>query len=232
MSMPRFARPEGAVAPQPPVSAASMGVLGCHSCLLACRMPGSGAAGRSATTLCCPRCGATLHSRRPRSVERCRALLVAAAILYVPANLLPIMRTELIGGVQRDTIMSGVAYLWSSGAWLLAALVFFASVMVPLLKLISLAFLLATVRGPSRFAAMPRLRLYRLLEFVGRWSMLDIYVVTLLAALVRIRTMATISVEAGAVAFGAVVVLTMLATLQFDPRLIWDSAPDAAEEVR
>lgn len=224
----RPGRPDGAAAPRPAASAASMGVLGCPSCLLACRIPATGADG-PATALCCPRCGATLHGRRPRSAARCQALLLAAAILYAPANLLPIMRTELIGGVQRDTIMSGVAYLWTSGAWLLAALVFFASVMVPLLKLISLAFLLATVRGRSRFAAMPRLRLYRLLEFVGRWSMLDIYVVTLLAALVRIRTMATISVEAGAVAFGAVVVLTMLATLQFDPRLIWDSAVDDAE---
>ncbi len=212
-----------------PRSAMSLGLLGCPSCLLASRLPAGGVPSRAAV-LRCPRCGTALHPRRPRSSQRCLALLIAAAILYAPANLLPIMRTELIGGVQRDTIMSGVAYLWVSGSWLLAALVFFASVMVPLLKLIALAFLLATVRGRSRFGAMPRLRLYRLLEFVGRWSMLDIYVVTLLAALVKVRTMASITVEAGAVAFGAVVVLTMLATLQFDPRLIWDSAPREAPQ--
>lgn len=174
----------------------------------------------------CPRCDAPLHYRKPDSLQRSWALLIAAALLYLPANLLPIMETGSLFGDQQDTILSGVVFLWASGSWPLAALVFFASVVVPLAKLIALAYLLLSVQWGWAGRRHARTRLYHWLEFVGRWSMLDIYVVTLLAALVQIESLATIQAGPGAIAFGAVVVLTMLAAMNFDPRLIWDSPSD------
>ena len=176
----------------------------------------------------CTRCGARLHARRPDSIARTWALLITAAILYIPANLLPIMTTTSLLGTQQDTIMSGVVFLWQSGSWPLAAVVFFASVMVPLLKIIALVYLAASAQRRSRRQPLQRTRLYRLVEFVGRWSMLDIYVITLLVALVQFQGLATIQAGPAAVAFGAVVVLTMFAAMSFDPRLIWDPIADAS----
>jgi len=170
----------------------------------------------------CPRCAVTLHVRKPNSLSRTAALLIAAYILYIPANVLPIMTTSTLLTSQDDTIMSGVIYLWTSGSWPLAVLVFFASVTVPLLKLIAMTLLVVTVKMRSMWQPMQRLRLYRLVEFVGRWSMMDIYVVTILVALVQLQSLATIQPGPGAVAFGAVVVLTMSAVMTFDPRAIWD----------
>jgi paraquat-inducible protein A len=155
-------------------------------------------------------------------VARTWALLIAAGIMYVPANLLPMMETRSLFGSQDDTIMSGVIYLWTSGSWDLALVVFIASIMVPLMKLIALTLLLVSVQRRSVWQPVQRTRLYRLVELVGRWSMLDIYVVTILAALVQIGSLATIKAGPAAMAFGAVVVLTMFAAMQFDPRLIWD----------
>ena len=176
----------------------------------------------------CGRCGARLHARRPNSIARTWALLITAAILYIPANLLPMMTTASLLGSQEDTIMSGVIFLWRSGSWPLAAVVFFASVMVPLLKIIALVYLAASAQRRSRRQPLQRTRLYRLVEFVGRWSMLDIYVITLLVALVQFQGLATIQAGPAAVAFGAVVVLTMFAAMSFDPRLIWDPIADAS----
>ena len=144
-------------------------------------------------------------------------------ILYVPANMLPIMDTSSLFGTQRDTILSGVAYLWTSGSYLLAALVFFASILVPLAKMIALAVLAGSVQLRAAWQPRTRTRLYRIIEFAGRWSMLDIYVVTILVALVHVTTFASIHAGPGAAAFGAVVVLTMFAAASFDPRLIWDA---------
>jgi paraquat-inducible protein A len=141
--------------------------------------------------------------------------------------MLPIMETGSMFGFQSDTILSGVVYLWQSGSWPLALLVFVASIAVPLFKLLMLGGLLLSVRLGWQGHRHARTRLYRTLEVVGRWSMLDIYVVTILSALVQIQSVATISVGPGAVAFGGVVVLTMLATLRFDPRLIWDDTAAA-----
>jgi paraquat-inducible protein A len=170
----------------------------------------------------CPRCSARLHVRKPDSVARAWALLSAAYIMYVPANLLPIMETGSLFGSQDDTILSGVIYLWHSGSWDLAVVVFIASIMVPLLKMIALTLLLVSVQRRATWLPVQRTKLYRLVELVGRWSMLDIYVVTILAALVQLGSLATITAGPAALAFGAVVVLTMFAALQFDPRLIWD----------
>lgn len=197
-------------------TARALGLLACRSCGLVLRPPPASAAR-------CPRCGSFLHSRKPHSLVRTTALLIAAYILIIPANILPVMETGSLFGSQKDTILSGVVYLWVTGSWPLAILVFFASIVVPLVKLMALSFLVVSVRLGSTFHPLERARLYHLLEFIGRWSMLDIYVVTLLTALVRIQTLATVTPGPGAVAFGAVVVLTMLAAMAFDPRLIWDS---------
>lgn len=202
-----------------PVTAMRLGLAVCHACGMLSRTGPGG--------LRCPRCGGRLHSRKPHSVLNTWAYLVAAAILYLPANLLPIMETESLFGSQRDTIMSGVAYLWASGSWVLALIVFIASVFVPLLKLMALTLLVLSVQRCSTLQPKQRARLYRLVEAVGRWSMLDIYVVTILVALVHVQALATINAGPGALAFAAVVVLTMLAARSFDPRLIWDSLDHA-----
>lgn len=178
----------------------------------------------------CRRCGAPLHLRKPASIQRTAALLIAGYALYLPANLLPIMESRSLFGMQQDTIMSGVVYLWSSGSWILALIVFVASVAVPLLKLVSLTILVVSVQRRWRTHALPRARLYRFLELIGRWSMLDVYVVTLLVALVQVQSLASIAPGSGVLAFAAVVVLSMLATLSFDPRLIWDPLTDATDK--
>jgi paraquat-inducible protein A len=170
----------------------------------------------------CPRCGAILHHRKPRSLQRATALLVAATILYLPANLLPIMQTTSLGQVQSDTILSGAIYLLQSGMWPLALVVFVASIFVPLLKILILALLLASIRWGWNWRQRDRTRLYRILELVGRWSMVDIFVVTILVALVQLGNIANVVAQPGAAFFAAVVVLTLLAARSFDPRLIWD----------
>ena len=203
------------------MTARQAGLIGCHVCgQLARDTAGAG------QRLRCPRCAAPLHLRKPDSVSTTWALVLAAAVLYIPANLLPIMTTASLFGSQQDTIMSGVIFLWQSGSWPLAAVVFFASVMVPLLKIIALIYLNASVQRRSRRSPLQRTRLYRMVEFVGRWSMLDIYVITMLVALVNFQGIATIQAGPAAIAFGAVVVLTMFAAMSFDPRLIWDPVAD------
>ena len=199
-----------------PVTAAARGLLSCHACGLLSR------GGHGGRTLHCPRCSEPLHVRKPNSVARSWAFLIAAYILYIPANILPIMETSSLFGAQADTIMSGIVYLWHSGSWDLALVVFIASIMVPLLKLIALTLLLISVQRRSTWQPVQRAKLYRVVELVGRWSMLDIYVVAILAALVQIGALATVNAGPGALAFGAVVVLTMFAAMEFDPRLIWD----------
>ncbi len=164
-----------------------------------------------------------MKPRKPHSLRRTWAFLVAAIILYVPANVLPVMHTEWFSGSEDDTILSGVVYLWSSGSWPLALVVFVASISVPLLKIAALAFLAASVQLRSTWQPRQRARLYRVVELIGRWSMLDIYVTAILVALVQAKALATIHAGPGALAFAAVVVLTMLAAMSFDPRLIWDS---------
>jgi paraquat-inducible protein A len=162
--------------------------------------------------------------RKPYSVSRTWSLLIASAILYVPANLLPMMHTSSLLGSQSDTIMSGIVYFWNSGSWYLALIIFSASILVPLLKMMALALLLVSVQLRSRWQPEQRARLFRMVEAVGRWSILDIYVVAVVATLVRFGLLGSVEPGAGAVAFGAVVVLTMFAAMSFDPRLIWDPA--------
>lgn len=196
-------------------TATAQGLLACHACDLPSPMVLEGTR--------CPRCGATLHHRKPASMARAGAFLLSAYLLYIPANLLPIMVTQSIFGTQHDTILSGVIYLWLSGSHMLSLIVLIASVIVPLLKMMILTLLLLTVRLRSTWRLREQTRLYAVVELIGRWSMLDVFVVALLASLVRAGSLATITPGAGALAFAAVVVLTMLASLSFDPRLLWDN---------
>jgi paraquat-inducible protein A len=197
------------------VSAISHGLTACEVCGLLCRLRGEAG--------CCPRCRARLHARKPDSVSRTWALVIAAFILYIPANTLPILETRSLFASQSNTIMSGVLLFWNSGSWFVAALIFFASIVVPLTKLIALTLLLLSVRRRRCWQPYQRTRLYRLVDEIGRWSMLDIYVAALSVTLVQVESFASMRIGAGAVAFGAVVVLTMFAVQTFDPRLIWDS---------
>ena len=197
---------------------------------LSCHVCGLVSADTHAPHQHCPRCHARLHHRRPDSLGRTWAYLIAAAILYIPANLLPVMYTHSLFGQEDDTIISGVLYFWDSGSPALASIIFIASIVVPLLKLATLSLLAWSAQRRSRWRPLQRTVLYRLVEFVGRWSMLDIFVITLTVALVRFQSLATITAGPGALAFCAVVVLTMLASMQFDPRLIWDPIPSNGEQ--
>ena len=205
------------------LSAARAGMIGCHACGHV-QPRGASAAAPPMARQHCKRCGAALHLRNPDSISRTWALLIAAAILYIPANLLPVLHTTSLFGNEDDTIMSGVVYFWVSGDWPLAVIVFVASILVPMLKLSVLALLAFTTQRRSAWRPHERTTLYRIVERIGRWSMLDVFVVTLTVALVRFKSLAVITAGWGALAFACVVVLTMLAALQFDPRLIWDCA--------
>ena len=172
----------------------------------------------------CRRCGEELEFRHHGSIQKTWALIIAAAICYVPANLLPVMNTSRLGTSEADTILQGVAFLYASGSWPLALVVLIASVMIPLGKLVALSYLLLTVQRGSVTSNHERTRLYRLVEIIGRWSMLDVFVVTFTVAMVQLQPLMSVAPGAGVLFFAAVVVLTMLAAEVFDPRLIWDSA--------
>jgi paraquat-inducible protein A len=165
-----------------------------------------------------------LHVRKPHSLTVTAVLLVLAAILYIPANVLPVMYTRTLFDDERDTIMSGVLVLLESGSWPIAVLVFVASIVVPLLKILALGIVLYSAWRPSARFRQQRSDLYRMVEFIGRWSMLDIYAISLLVTLVQVQSFASIAVGWGAVAFGAVVILTIAAAHTFDERLLWDEA--------
>lgn len=203
-------------------NAMSRSLTGCHTCGLVCRLD-------RGHHFVCPRCGTGLHFRKPGSIERSTALVIAAFIFYLPANLLPITHTAALGKVQSDTIMSGVIYFISHGDWPLALVIFIASVAVPLLKLLILTYLLWTVKHRSRSRPMDRTKLYRITEAVGRWSMVDVFVVTVLVALVQLGFLANIEAGPGALYFSMVVIITMFAAMAFDPRLIWDPVEENHE---
>ncbi|MGV8887398.1 MAG: paraquat-inducible protein A [Pseudomonas sp.] len=171
----------------------------------------------------CTRCGALVHARRPNSVTRTWALLVTAAVLYIPANLLPIMTVSSLGQGDPSTIMSGVIQLVQHGMIPIAAVVFIASILVPTFKLVGIALLLFSVQRRQPLSARQRIWMYRFIEFIGRWSMLDIFVIAILVAVVNFGRLASVEANLGAIAFASVVILTMLAAVTFDPRLIWDN---------
>jgi paraquat-inducible protein A len=198
------------------------GLVACHACQLVVRMPEHAHADGVESR--CPRCGAAVHRRKPNSLSRAWALAIAAAILYIPANLYPVMTVISFGKGDPSTILGGVKELFLHGMWPLALIVFFASVAVPVLKLVGLVSLLVSVQRRSNRRLRDRTVLYRIVESVGRWSMIDIFMLSILVALVRLDAIATIAPGAGAISFAGVVVLTMFAAMSFDPRLIWDAA--------
>lgn len=198
-------------------TARNVGLTSCHSCHLLCQ------SAKQPSHMRCPRCGARMHDRKPDSIARTWALVLAAIIFYIPANVLPITIIISLGKAQSDTIMSGVIYFIHTGMWPIALVIFLASVFVPLLKLLILIFLLISVQRKSSWRQQDRTRLYRITEIIGRWSMVDIFVVTILVALVHLGGLATIHAGPGAIFFGAVVVTTIFAAMSFDPRLIWDT---------
>ncbi|WP_349972022.1 paraquat-inducible protein A [Pseudomonas caspiana] len=171
----------------------------------------------------CPRCESAVHTRKPNSIVRTWAFLIAGLIFYIPANTLPVMYTTMFGNSSQNTIMSGVIEFFKGGSWDIALLIFIASVVVPSIKFVVLGLLLVTCQRRSTWAMRERAKLYRFIELIGYWSMLDVLVVALVAALVQFHELSTIEPRIGILFFGLVVVMTMFAAMSFDPRLIWDA---------
>jgi paraquat-inducible protein A len=203
----------------PAVSAMELGLQGCEACGLVSRPEPGASEGR------CPRCDEELSFRKHGSIERTWAFLVAAAVCYLPANLLPVLATSTPGGTDYDTIMQGVVLLWSPTGWPLSLIVLIASIIIPSAKIMALAYLLISVQRGSNARHHQRVRLYRMVELIGRWSMVDVFVDTFTAALIQLQPLMSVEPGPGLVFFAAVVVLTMLAVRSFDPRLIWDAQP-------
>ena len=202
------------------ITAADRNLINCHTCALLVQ---------DITTdthphIKCPRCGTSLHKRKANSLIRTWALIFTAALLYIPANIYPVMTVIQFGRGDPNTIISGVVHLIEGGMWVLAMIIFFASVVIPVLKLIVLSYLTITVKKKSGWRPRDRTLLFRITEGVGAWSMVDIYVVAVLVGLVNLGALSTIKPGIGASFFGAVVVITMFAAQSFDPRLIWDNA--------
>ena len=196
-----------------PATAASLNLASCHVC---------GKVSDVAESDSCPRCGSRLHLRKPQSLARTWALLIAAGLLYIPANLLPIMNVSGVQGARSSTILSGVITFWQMKAYPVATVIFVASVLIPILKVAALVWLCLAAQG--RAGASPRAlsRVYHITEMLGRWSMVDVFVVAVLVCLVRLGALMTITPGPAAASFSGVVVLTMFAAMSFDPRLIWD----------
>ena len=201
----------------PAESAAAQGLAKCHVCGLASPVEEAR----------CGRCRSSLHLRQRESLQRTWAFTIASVLLYFPANLLPILRVESFAGAQSSTIMSGVIQFWQEEDYPVAIIIFVASVMIPILKIIAIVWLCLAARIGRRPRGMTRL--YRVTEFVGRWSMVDVFVVAILVGVVQLGTTISIHPGPGAVSFAAVVVLTMCAAMSFDPRLLWDAAAARAQ---
>jgi paraquat-inducible protein A len=202
------------------LTAGKLGFVSCEACGLLTKPADPKEPGH------CPRCGEELALRKHNAIQRTWALIVAAAVCYIPANLLPVMVTTTLASAEEDTIMGGVVLLYETGSWPLALIVLIASVVIPLAKLAALGYLLVTVQRGSIAHRHDRARLHRLVEFVGRWSMLDVFVDTFTVALIQLEPLMSVKPGMGVLFFAAVVVLTMIAAETFDPRLIWDSESD------
>jgi len=197
------------------------GLQNCETCGLLSRPSPGEERGR------CPRCDEAVEFRKPHSLQRTWAFVIAAAICYIPANVLPVLATTTASGTETDTILQGVVLLWSPTGWPLSLIVLFASIMIPSAKIVAMTYLLISVRRGSAVDRRQRIRLYRMVEFIGRWSMVDVFVDTFTAALIQLQPLMSVEPGPGLFFFAAVVVLTMLAVESFDPRLIWDA--DAAD---
>jgi paraquat-inducible protein A len=188
--------------------------IGCHACGIMNHAP-EGAA--------CRRCGAPLHARKRESLPRAWAFLFAAALFYIPANIYPVMVITQAARTQDFTIFGGIAELAAYGLWPLAALVFFASIVIPLSKLLMLAAIMIQTHRHDTNRLLARTRAFRFVDFIGRWSMIDVFMISILVALVRFGQFAYVQADLGAPCFAAVVVLTLFAAEAFDPRLMWDN---------
>ena len=206
-----------------PLTAVAAGLARCAGCGLLVRWERVAAP----RELICSRCESVVHRRRPQSVARTWALVLAGYVFYIPANLFAMTTITHLGNVESDTILGGVRELLAQGWVPVAILIFVASITVPLAKLVSLTGLLISIQRRSRWQPRDRTRLFRVVERIGRWSMLDVFVLTLLIALVQLDNLMTVEVGRAGTYFGAVVVLTILAAKSFDPRLIWDAAEEA-----
>ena len=195
-------------------NAVSQNLTSCHTCYQLV----------SASIHYCPRCGSGVHARIPFSVQRTMALVVTAAVLYIPAMTLPIMRTVSLGTPMDSTVVGGVIVLWNMGSYPIAAIIFFASVFVPVGKLIALCVLCWLVTYGGKLTPAQQTTLYRITEFVGKWSMIDVFVVAILVALIKQGDVLSFYPGFAALTFASVVLITMVAAEQFDPRLIWDKA--------
>jgi len=199
-------------------TAMQVGLQRCEGCGLLSRPPLGEHEGQ------CPRCDGEVEFRKAASLQRTWAFLIAAAICYVPANLLPVLTTTTAKGDESDTIMQGVVLLWSPTGWPLSLIVLFASIMIPSAKIFSLLYLLVTVQRGSTRNNRQRIRLYRIVELAGRWSMVDVFVDAFTAALVQLQPLMSVQPGPGVLFFAAVVVLTMIAAEHLDGRLIWDGS--------
>ncbi|NOR81364.1 MAG: paraquat-inducible membrane protein A [Methyloprofundus sp.] len=170
----------------------------------------------------CPRCHTKVYARIPNSIAQSWALLISSFILYIPANVLPIMTLNKAGMIRTDTILSGIINLVNIGMFPIALIVFIASILVPLLKMLGLALILLAVQFRWQRNVRLRTNMYRMIEFAGRWSMLDIFVISILLGIVKFNKVASVDIEPAALIFEVVVLLTMFAALRFDSRLIWD----------
>ncbi|WNC66776.1 paraquat-inducible protein A [Thalassotalea nanhaiensis] len=196
-------------------TAKSKGLAQCHVCKLLVRV-------EETVDNYCPRCDSKIHMRIYDSLQRCWALTICSLIAFIPANAYPIMTILYFGKGQPDTILSGIILLLKLGMYPIAAIVFIASFVVPLAKIIGLFVLLVSLKNKSKFTKQQRTKMYRYIELFGRWSMLDVFVVALLVALVEIGAVVEVVAGAGATAFGLMVILTIFAANSFDPRLLWD----------
>ncbi|MGB3554636.1 MAG: paraquat-inducible protein A [Jannaschia sp.] len=194
------------------LTALDAGLVGCRHCTRTSPMG----------TPTCPRCGARLVSRDPTSLQRVWAWWLAGLLFYIPANLYPMLITSTVGRASEATIVGGVIELAHHGAWAVAGIVFFASVIIPVGKFLAIAYLALAVRRPHGHRPGTLLHLFELVEWIGRWSMIDVFVVAILVALVQFNLIATINPGIAAVCFALSVVFTMLSALSFDSRAIWD----------
>ncbi|WP_051622012.1 paraquat-inducible protein A [Acidocella facilis] len=195
-------------------SAQAGGLISCDAC---------GQVSNGETGDLCRRCDAPLFARKPASLSRAWAYTIAAACLYIPANLYPFMDLTSLAHTQSYTIMGGIVELADVGLWPLAALVLFASIAIPLLKLLGMGYMLLATQFCSGHMLQGRTKAYRIIDFIGRWSMIDVFMVSILIALVHFGQFANVRANVGAICFAAVVVLTMFAVNAFDPRLMWDN---------
>ncbi len=198
-----------------PQKALQQGLTCCLSCHQLVRLPASGRCR-------CPRCGGRVHGRIDGSLMLTWALTITGALLLLPANILPVMTVVYLGSGEPNTIISGVMQLYNTGLWGIALIVFVASIAVPVMKLVGLALLLVQIQLRLPIIPLQAMKLYRVVSGIGRWSLLDLFMISILVALVDMGAIAQVAAGPGSTAFATVVVITMLAARSFDPRLIWD----------